>query len=264
MMELIQENRIDAAFKKGGKVLNIYFTAGFPSFEDTTRIIKALENAGADMVEIGMPYSDPVADGPTIQESNQKALDGGMTIAHLFEQLEDIRMEVNIPIILMGYLNPVMQYGVEKFLEKCAEIGIDGTILPDMPLPEYVKDYQKLYKHYGIHNIFLITPQTSEERIKQIDEMSGGFIYMVAANSITGAKAKVENTQLAYFQRIEKMELQNPKLIGFGISDNKTFEQACSHADGAIIGSAFINLLKNSDDLEEDITAFVKKVKGLS
>ncbi|MBT32990.1 MAG: tryptophan synthase subunit alpha [Thalassobius sp.] len=256
-------NRIDELFKNKKNILNIYFTAGFPELKDTVKILEALEKAGADLVEIGMPYSDPVADGPTIQESNQKALENGMTIAELFKQLEGIREKVSLPIVLMGYVNPVLQYGAEKFVKKCAEIGIDGTILPDLPAPEFEEELKELYEQNGLHNIFLITPQTSEERIRQIDELSKGFVYMVSSNSITGAKSGLAEKQVAYFEKIEKLKLKNPKLIGFGISNNETFSTACKYAEGAIIGSAFIKLLNESQDVEKDIISFVKEVKGL-
>ncbi|MBX2843017.1 MAG: tryptophan synthase subunit alpha [Flammeovirgaceae bacterium] len=255
-------NRIDQVFQEKKDVLNIYFTAGFPKLGDTVKIIKALEKGGADLIEIGMPYSDPVADGPTIQESNMVALENGMTIAKLFEQLEGIREHTNIPLILMGYVNPVIQYGVDRFVEKCKSIGIDGTILPDLPLPDYKREYKTLFDKAGLYNIFLISPQTSEERIKQIDEASNGFIYMVSSNSITGAKDKVQDGQIEYYERVGSYNLKNNKLIGFGISNNDTFKNACCYAEGAIIGSAFIKLLSNSENLEKDISNFVKSVKG--
>lgn len=254
-------NRIDQLFTTKKNVLNVYFTAGFPALNDTLHILKVLEQAGADMVEIGMPYSDPVADGPTIQESNQQALDNGMTIPLLFEQLKDLRKHISIPIVLMGYVNPVLQFGAEKFVQKCAELGIDGTILPDLPAPNYEEELQAIYEKNNLYNIFLITPQTSAERIKKIDSLSKGFIYMVSSNSITGAKSAIADKQIAYFERINQMGLQTPKLIGFGISNNETFKQACKYAQGAIIGSAFIKLLTKSKNLEEDITQFVRQVK---
>ncbi|WP_026210888.1 tryptophan synthase subunit alpha [Flexithrix dorotheae] len=255
-------NRIDQVFQEKKNILNIYFTAGYPKLGDTVKIIKALEKGGADLIEIGMPYSDPVADGPTIQESNMEALENGMTITKLFEQLEGIRDHTNIPIILMGYINPVIQYGVERFVEKCKAIGIDGTILPDLPLPDFKREYKALFDKAGLYNIFLISPQTSEERIKQIDEASNGFIYMVSSNSITGAKDKIQEGQVEYYERVKSYNLRNKKLIGFGISNNETFTNACAYAEGAIIGSAFIKLLSQSDNLDKDIAEFVKSVKG--
>ncbi len=256
-------NRIDKVFQNGGEhLLNVYFTAGYPALEDTRMILESLEAAGADIVEIGMPFSDPVADGPTIQESNMQALDNGITIPKLFEQLQGIRDSIQVPIILMGYMNPVMQFGIEKFCEKCKEVGIDGLILPDLPMHDYLNNYKTLFDSYGLHNIFLITPQTSAARIKEIDEHSAGFIYMVSSASITGAKVGISENQEQYFERINAMGLKNPRLIGFGISSHDTFRTACEYAQGAIIGSAFINLLKGSSDLKEDITRFVKDIKG--
>ncbi|MEM1137241.1 MAG: tryptophan synthase subunit alpha [Bacteroidota bacterium] len=255
-------NRIDQLFQQKRDILNIYFTAGFPKLNDTVKILEALEKAGADLIEIGMPYSDPVADGPTIQVSNQQALENGMTIHELFQQLQDIRQTVSVPIVLMGYLNPVLQYGAEKFIKKCAEIGIDGTILPDLPAPEYEEELKEIYEANKIRNVFLITPQTSEARIRQIDSLSKGFIYVVSSNSITGAKSNLAEKQVAYFEKINHMELTNPRLIGFGISNHETFKKACKYAHGAIIGSAFIKLLAKSNDLEKDIIRFVKEVKG--
>ena len=254
-------NRLDKLFQEKKDILNIYFTAGFPNLEDTMPILETLQAAGADMVEIGMPYSDPVADGPTIQESNQQALENGMTINKLFEQLADFRKKITVPVVLMGYVNPVLQYGAERFIEKCAEIGIDGTILPDLPAPEFEEELKPIYEKHQLHNVFLITPQTSEKRIKEIDRLSKGFIYMVSSNSITGAKSGIADKQLAYFERIHAMQLQTPRLIGFGISNHETFKRACSHAHGAIIGSAFIKLLAGSKNLQADIHQFVKEIK---
>ena len=254
-------NRIDEVFQKKKEILNIYFTAGFPSLDDTIRIAKALEQAGADMLEIGIPFSDPVADGPTIQDSSHQALENGMSVKKLFEQLEDLRKEVTIPVLLMGYVNPIIQYGIESFCDDCARVGVDGVIVPDLPMQEYLDQYQAHFESKGIHNIFLISPNTSEERIREIDGNSNGFIYVVSSSSITGAKKDVQDGQLAYFERIESMKLNNPTLIGFGISNNETYQAACGHANGAIIGSAFIKQLA-SDASEKGIEAFVKGIKG--
>lgn len=256
-------NRIVQLFeKKKQDILNVYFTAGFPDLKDTILITNALAEAGADIIEIGMPYSDPVADGPTIQHSNDRALENGMTIKLLFEQLADVRAKVQVPILLMGYLNPVVQFGVENFCRKCQEIGIDGLILPDLPMYEYQETYKATFEKYGLLNIFLITPQTSDERIRQIDAVSKGFIYMVSSASVTGSKSGIGDAQTAYFQRIKNMNLQNPTLIGFGISNRNSFSKACEYANGAIIGSAFIKQLAQSSDLAAGISDFVQSVKG--
>ncbi|WP_425392173.1 tryptophan synthase subunit alpha [Ekhidna sp.] len=261
MEELAIMNRIDQSFKEKKDILNIYFTAGYPHLDDTVRIAKALEEAGADMLEIGMPFSDPVADGPTIQDSSQKALENGMTIATLFEQLKNLRNHISIPVLLMGYVNPILQFGIERFCDQCAEVGVDGVIIPDLPMQEYLDFCQVYFKEKDIHNIFLISPNTSEDRIHLIDQESGGFIYVVSSSSITGAKKGVQEGQLDYYQRIQSMNLKNPQLIGFGISDKETFDTACTYANGAIIGSAFIKQL-NEDSSEEAIKKFVKGIKG--
>ncbi len=255
-------NRINEVFHfKGKDILNVYFTAGFPNLNDTAKIITSLDLAGADLIEIGIPFSDPIADGPTIQQSNQKALDNGMTLKLLFEQLEGIRKVTKVPLILMGYLNPIEQYGIKAFCEKCREVGIDGLILPDLPLQVYLHDYKNMFEEAGLLNIFLITPQTSPERIRLIDEASEGFIYMVSSASTTGAKTGISEDQEAYFKRIQDMQLTNPTLIGFGISDQKSFETACQYANGAIIGSAFIKAIENSTSLEKDIQSFVHSIR---
>lgn len=258
------QNRITQLFqqnRENQKVLSIFFTAGYPQLTDTAVIIEALENAGADMLEIGIPFSDPIADGPTIQHSSEVALKNGMSLSLLFEQLEGIRQKVQIPLLLMGYLNPVMQYGVEAFCKKAAEIGIDGVILPDLPIAEYIEFYKPLFEQYQLSNILLITPQTTEKRIQLIDEHTDGFIYVVSDNSTTGKTKQVSNTQEAYFKRIATMNLKNPLVIGFGIKDHESFTRACHFADGAIIGSAFIQTLKNTENLHDSIGFFVKNIK---
>lgn len=228
------------------KLLSIYFTAGYPQLNDTVGIIQNLEAHGVDMIEIGLPFSDPLADGPTIQASSTAALDNGMHTELLFDQLQDIRKTVSIPLIMMGYFNPVLQYGVEAFCKKCQEIGIDGIILPDLPLDVYQEEYESIFKKYGLINVFLITPQTSDKRIRAIDAASNGFIYMVSTASTTGAKDGFGDEQQVYFERIAAMKLKNPQIVGFGISNKTTFEQATRHTKGAIIGSAFIkNLTEN-------------------
>jgi len=256
-------NRISQLFdQKKERILSVYFSAGFPNLNDTVTIIGELQKSGADIIEIGVPYSDPVADGPTIQESNTKALKNGMSVNLLFDQLKDVRKTVHVPLILMGYINPVLQYGVESFCQKCGEIGIDGLILPDLPMTEYLEEYKETFDHYGIKNIFLITPQTSQDRIGMIDENTDGFIYMVSSASITGAKKDISEEQVNYFKRVNQMNLKNPTLIGFGISNKETFDHACQYASGAIIGSAFINVLNKSTNLKNDINGFIKSVIG--
>ena len=204
-----------------------------------------------------------MADGETIQQSNQVSLDQGMTVAHLFDQLKNMRQSISVPVLLMGYVNPVLQFGVERFCQKCQEVGVDGLILPDLPLAEYQQSYQTIFEQYGLLNIFLITPQTSDERIKQIDSVSEGFIYMVSSASTTGAKTGISSDQEAYFKRIDGMKLKNPRLVGFGISDRESFLKASNGASGAIIGSAFVKLLGNAKNLREEIVGFVKSIKGL-
>ncbi|WP_353778238.1 tryptophan synthase subunit alpha [Winogradskyella sp. 3972H.M.0a.05] len=239
-------NRIHQKLQEDKKLLSIYFTAGYPNLNDTVSIIQNLEKSGVDMIEVGLPFSDPLADGPTIQASSTQALKNGITTSLLFEQLKDIRQTVSIPLILMGYFNPVLQYGVEAFCKKCQEIGIDGLILPDLPVDVYAETYKETFEKYGLINVFLITPQTSDERIKYIDSVSSGFIYMVSSASTTGAKSGFGKEQTEYFERIADMKLKNPQIVGFGISNNDTFTQATKHAKGAIIGSAFIKHLTNN------------------
>lgn len=253
-------NRIKEKLQKGDKLLSIYFTAGYPSLHHTQQIIQDLEKNGVDMIEIGLPFSDPLADGPTIQESSTAALKNGMTTETLFNQLKDIRKTVSIPLIAMGYFNPMLQYGVEAFCKKCAEIGIDGIIMPDLPLDVYQEEYEETFKKYGLINIFLITPQTSDERIRQIDAASNGFIYMVSSASVTGSKSGFGNEQEAYFERIAKMNLKNPQIVGFGIKDASTFQAATKNAKGAIIGSAFIKHLTATGIKE--IGSFIKDIKS--
>ena len=219
-------NRIDQKFQENKKLLSIYFSAGHPNLEDTVPILKNLQNAGVDMVEIGLPFSDPLADGPTIQESSTKALQNGMTTEKLFSQLDNIRDQIDIPLILMGYFNPMMQYGIEKFCQRCEAIGIDGLIIPDLPVDVYHEEYKNLFEQHGLFNMFLITPQTPEERIRYIDKVSNGFIYMVSSASVTGAKNTFGQTQTDYFDRIEKLNLSTPTVVGFGISNATTYQAA--------------------------------------
>ncbi len=253
------ENRIHKRLNEEGKLLSIYFTAGYPHLNDTVKIIKDLEKNGVDMIEIGLPFSDPLADGPTIQQSSTAALKNGMTTNLLFEQLKDIRKSVSIPLIIMGYFNPMLQYGVEAFCAKCEEIGIDGLIMPDLPLDIYQAEYETIFKKYGLVNVFLITPQTSEERIRQIDTASNGFIYMVSSASVTGSKSGFGNEQEKYFERIASLKLNNPQIVGFGIKDSETFQQATKTAKGAIIGSAFIKHLTEHGG--NDTKTFIKSIR---
>jgi len=255
------KNRINHLFEtKKENILSVYFTAGFPNLNDTVEIIQLLEKNGVDLIEIGMPFSDPTADGPTIQRSSETALKNGMSLKLLFEQLKDIRQTVKIPLILMGYINPVLQFGVEEFCKKCNEVGIDGMILPDMPLDEFESNYKEFFSRNNLHNILLITPQTSEKRIRQIDDASSGFIYMVSSSSTTGTGKKVEDFQQDYFERIQQMKLKNPRLIGFGISDHATFANACKFANGAIIGSAFVKSFSEKLTPEESISSFINQI----
>ena len=255
------KNRINQLFeKKKENILSVYFTAGFPNLNDTVQIIHELEKNGVDLIEIGMPFSDPTADGPTIQHTSEVALKNGMSVKLLFEQLSEIRSLVNIPLILMGYFNPVLQFGVEEFCEKCYEVGIDGTILPDLPLDEFEENYKSVFTKNNLHNILLITPQTSEKRIRQIDDASDGFIYMVSSSATTGAGKKVEDFHTGYFESIQQMNLKNPRLIGFGISDHATFANACKYASGAIIGSAFVKSFDKELAIEESISLFVNRI----
>ena len=247
--------------KKEG-LLTVYFTAGYPNLKDTATIIKELEASGVDMIEVGMPFSDPVADGPTIQLSNLQALQNGMSIKLLFQQLKAIKNEVSIPILLMGYLNPVWKYGVEKFMASCEESGVSGLILPDIPLNEYLKDYRLLYEKHNLSSVFLITPQTSDERIKAYDDACNGFIYMVSSASTTGANKTVDKQkQIAYFERVKSLNLKTPTQIGFNIKDKASFDYATRYADGGIIGSAFIKKLAEEGDLKKKVREFVKSIR---
>jgi tryptophan synthase alpha chain len=259
------KNRIDQLFKdRESEILSVYLTAGYPGLNDTIKLLEALQEHGVHMIEIGIPFSDPLADGPVIQGSSQIALQNGMNLDLLFKQLHEIRRTVHIPLVLMGYLNPVLQMGMEKFLHRCSEAGIDGVIIPDLPPQEYAGRYRDLFKSEGIYNILLITPHTDDERIKQISSLSEGFIYLVADASTTGARDSLGDHQKAYFQRIKNMNLPVPGLIGFGISNRQTFLTASSYARGAIIGSAFIRALgeKNVLSLEAKVKKFVSEISG--
>ncbi|QNL48927.1 tryptophan synthase subunit alpha [Olivibacter sp. SDN3] len=256
-------NRINELFESKGKkkLLSIYYTAGYPGLDDTIELAKTLQASGVDFLEIGFPYSDPVADGPVIQHSSEQALKNGMSLECLFNQLKTLRQQVSIPVLLMGYVNPMLQYGVERFCRACAEVGVDGVIVPDLPVYEYEEHYHDIFKKYNVSNIFLITPQTSEERVRKIDALSTGFIYMVSSSSTTGKNLAVSESSQAYFDRIKKLNLRNPLTIGFGISDHESFEHALTYADAAIVGSAFVKLLQEPDFFDK-IPGFVEKIKG--
>ena len=252
-------NRIDKKLKEEGELLSIYFTAGFPNLNDTEDIIIKLQESGVDMIEIGLPFSDPLADGPTIQDSSMSAINNGMNTDILFNQLKDIRDKVSIPLIIMGYFNPILQYGVEKFCKKCNDIGIDGLIIPDLPIDYYLENYKSIFEQNKLYNMFLIAPQTSDERIRKIDSISKGFIYMVSSSSITGSKNSFSSEQINYFERIEKMNLNTPRIIGFGVGNKETFNATVNYSKGAIIGSAFIkNLHENGID---SIDSFIKSIR---
>lgn len=246
--------------KHSNGLLSIYFTAGYPTLDSTVALAEALEQAGVDFLEIGFPHSDPVADGPTIQHASQEALKNGMTLKLLFEQLKSLRKHVTIPVYLMGYVNPVLQYGVENFCKSCKEVGVNGTIIPDLPMYEYEELYQSIFEENGISNIFLVTPQTSEARIRKIDGLTTNFIYLLSSNAITGGTLEVKDQAEAYFKRIKDMDLKNPFIIGFGISNKDTFHKATTYANGAIVGTAFVKLLVEDNYLEK-IPAFIKSIK---
>ncbi|MFI5128786.1 MAG: tryptophan synthase subunit alpha [Chitinophagales bacterium] len=241
---------------KKEKVLNIYCTAGYPEAGSTLSVLKALQDYGADMIEIGMPYSDPLADGPVIQQSSTVALANGMSISKLFDQLKDFRKTIRVPVLLMGYMNPVLQYGFERFCENVAAAGIDGLILPDLPMYEFETEYGAIIKKHGLDFIFLVTPETSDERIKKLDELSSGFLYAVSSSSTTGRDKNMTDVR-SYLKKLENLKLKNPVLVGFGIKDKQGFEDACQHANGAIIGTAFIKALETSTSIEKSVKEFM-------
>lgn len=256
-------NRIKELFqRKPRNILSVFCTAGFPKLENIVPVLEQLQANGVDMVEIGMPFSDPTADGPVIQHSNTIAIDNGMTLRVLFAQLKNIREKIHVPLVLMGYINPAMQYGIDNFLKDAHDCGIDGVIIPDLPIYEYETFYREKFSRHRIQNIFLVTPQTSEERIRKIDALTDAFIYIVSSNAITGGNSDIQTEQTDYFKRIERMQLRNPALIGFGIRDKQTFDTACQYANGAIIGTAFIKAIDGSDDFSRDIHSFIRSVQS--
>lgn len=258
----METNRINALLQGGNrKLLSVYFTAGYPRLEDTVPVLRELQRQGVDMVEIGIPFSDPMADGPVIQQSSTAALRNGMSLKVLFEQLEGIRNEVSIPLILMGYLNPIMQYGFENFCRSCVETGVDGMIIPDLPFNDYLEQYKAAADRYNLKVIMLITPETSEERIRLIDAHTDGFIYMVSSAATTGAQQTFDEAKQTYFRRIDGMNLRNPRLVGFGISNKATLEAAQAHASGAIVGSKFVSLLGSTPSAKEAVTALLEALQ---
>lgn len=254
-------NRINTLFQnKKENILSVYFTAGYPNLDDTTTVIQELEQNGIDLIEVGIPFSDPMADGVVIQQSGHVALQNGMSIKKLFAQLENIREQVQIPLIMMGYLNPLLQYGFENFCKDCKRVGVDGLIVPDLPMDDYLSEYKEITERYGLRFVFLITPETSEERIRTIDNNTNGFIYMVSSAATTGEQKNFDS-QTEYFNRINTMQLRNPRLVGFGISNKATFDAACKHASGAIIGSAFIKALSQTKSIQDGVKLLLNNLK---
>ncbi|GAA4322630.1 tryptophan synthase subunit alpha [Flaviaesturariibacter amylovorans] len=247
--------------RKKERLLNVYCTAGFPEPDSTRTVLRALQDNGADLIELGMPYSDPLADGPVIQASSARALAGGMTIGKLLAQLKDFREEIRVPVVLMGYLNPLLQYGFEKFCNEAAAVGVDGLIIPDIPMYEYEREYRAVVEGAGLNFIFLVTPETSDERVRRLDALSSGFLYAVSSSSITGAGTEMAPVE-AYLQRLKALGLRNPLLVGFGIRDKASFDAACAHAEGAIIGSAYIQALEQGPDIETATRTFLTRVLG--
>jgi len=255
-------SKIQELFKRKNKnVLNVYCTAGYPKLDSITEVIKALQDNGVDLIEIGMPYSDPLADGPVIQVSSTAALHNGMTIKKLFEQLKGFKNNISVPVILMGYMNPVLQYGFEKFCKDAAEVGVDGLILPDLPEYEFETEYGVIIKKYGLDFVFLVTPETSAERVKKLDALSSGFLYAVSSSSVTGTDKNFLTVE-TYIEKLQSLKLKNPILVGFGIKDKETFNDACKYSNGAIIGTAYIKVLENSTDINVSTKEFLKSIIG--
>ncbi len=254
-------NRINLLFKrKKENVLSVYFTAGFPKLEDTVPTLKALQANGVDLVEIGVPFSDPMADGIVIQNSSHKALQNGMSIRKLFDQLTEVREHIHIPLVMMGYLNPIMQFGFEEFCSECNRVGVDGMIIPDLPMSDFLLEYKVIAERFGLEFIFLITPETSEERIRLIDSHTNGFIYMVSSAAVTGTQNSFDN-KIEYFNRINSMNLKNPRLIGFGISNRATRNMVNAYSSGAIVGSAFIKALQETNDVEKGVKLLLRRLE---
>lgn len=245
--------------RKQREVLSVYCTAGFPRLDSTMEVLRALQDNGADMIELGMPYSDPLADGPVIQASGTRALENGMSIARLFEQLTEMRASIHIPVLLMGYLNPILQYGFDKFCEAAAVAGVDGLILPDLPIYEFETEYGPMIRKHGLDFVFLVTPETSESRIRKVDSLSAGFLYAVSSSSTTGGLRDL-NDQESYFTRLEGMRLRNPVLVGFGVRDRKSWEAACKHTQGAIIGTAYIKAIEGATDIGKATREFLGSI----
>jgi tryptophan synthase alpha chain len=255
-------SKLELVFKaKSKRILNVYCTAGYPSLDSTMKVMESLQKNGADIIELGMPYSDPLADGEVIQVSSIKALANGMNIAVLFEQIKDMRKSISIPVILMGYMNPILQYGFEAFCKKAKEVGVDGLILPDLPLFEFEQSYGKIITENNLDFIFLVTPETPEQRVKKLDSLSNGFLYAVSSSATTG-KDKDFNVVAQYLQKLQAMQLKNPILVGFGIKDKATFDAATVHTQGAIIGSAYIQQLTKGGDIETTTSQFLNSVLG--
>src|SRR6187431_2992202 len=246
--------------RKDNKVLNVYCTAGYPQLNSTLEVMKALQENGADIIELGMPYSDPLADGPVIQQSSSVALANGMTIKKLFEQLKDFRKNISVPVVLMGYMNPVLQYGFERFCTDAASAGIDGLILPDLPEHEFETEYGAIIKKHGLDYIFLVTPETSEGRIRKLDELSTGFLYAVSSSSTTGSDKNMSDVR-SYLQKLKSLNLSNPVLVGFGIKDKTTFKAACDNANGAIIGTAYIKALAEPGNVVDITRKFLETIR---
>ena len=255
-------SKLELVFKeKSKRVLNVYCTAGYPSLNSTMKVMESLQKNGADIIELGMPYSDPLADGEVIQVSSIKALANGMNIAVLFDQIKDMRKSISIPVILMGYMNPILQYGFENFCKKAKAVGVDGLILPDLPLFEFEQSYGKIITENNLDFIFLVTPETPVDRIKKLDSLSNGFLYAVSSSATTG-KDKDFNVVAQYLQKLQAMQLKNPILVGFGIKDKATFDAATVHTQGAIIGSAYIQQLTKGGDIETTTSQFLNSVLG--